>query len=101
MGGIVMTLGTVITAGAVLWWHSFWTGVSAFFSGGGGAPVECLYALSGECRMASKVASLAGTNAYEPSIFWAGLGLVGAGLVLALRSKNACPVLSGYDGAVP
>lgn len=96
-----MTLGALVIAGAVLWWHLFWTGVSAFFGSRGGASIECLYALSGECRILSKVASLAGANAYEPLAFWIGLGLVGIGLVLALRPKSARPDNSRHNRAVP
>jgi hypothetical protein len=101
VGEIVVMLGALVTAGAVLWWHSFWTDVAAFLGSKGGAPLECLYALSGECRTLSKIASFAGANAYEPTSFWVGLGLLVAGLVLALRSKGVRPTTPRHQSVGP
>jgi len=88
-GKLILLLGLGATAGAGIWWYSFYSGVARFVGGGGGGPpIGCLYAMSGPCRMVSQVAALAGANAYQPLLFWVGVGLIIVGLVLQMMEEQ-------------
>ena len=61
---------------SIAWWQSFYSQVN------GRAPIECLYQLTGSCRIVSSVAEFFGAMAYDARLLWAS-GIVGIfGLLL-------------------
>ena len=70
VGAWLILLGVVGAVASVAWWQSFYSPLA------GQPPVECLYQLTGPCRMVSYVASLFGASAYDARLLWAS-GIVG------------------------
>ncbi len=76
VGSWLILLGVIGVIASVAWWQNFYS--PAF----GHAPVECLYRLTGACRMVSSVAEFFGAAAYDARLLWAS-GVVGIfGLLL-------------------
>jgi hypothetical protein len=70
LGSLLILLGVIGGIISVTWWQHFYS-VAA-----GQAPVECLYQLTGPCRMVSNVAGFFGAAAYDARLLWAS-GIVG------------------------
>jgi hypothetical protein len=49
--------------------------------------MSCLYSSSGICALVTGVATLAGRTAYEPMVFWFGLGGLLLGLLIRFTAK--------------
>jgi hypothetical protein len=76
VGAWFMLLGVVGVIASVAWWQNFYSQVI------GRAPIECLYQLTGSCRIVSNVAEFFGAVAYDARLLWAS-GIVGTfGLLL-------------------
>ena len=65
LGSLLILLGLIGGLTSVAWWHNFYSQMA------GQAPVECLYQLTGSCRMVSNVAEFFGAAAYDARLFWA------------------------------
>ena len=70
LGSWVILLGMIGLIASIAWWQNFYGHVA------GQAPVECLYQLTGPCRVVSNVAELFGASAYDARLLWAS-GIVG------------------------
>lgn len=68
---------------SVIWWQNFYAQVNQLLGHKGSPPpLECLYQLTGPCRLISNVAKFFGTGAYDPRLLWlSGFALVLGGLV--------------------
>ena len=76
VGSWLFLLGIVGVVASIAWWQNFYGRMT------GQAPVECLYQLTGPCRMVSNVAELFGAAAYDARLLWTS-GVVGIlGLLL-------------------
>jgi hypothetical protein len=69
-GSSLIALGVIGTNASIIWWQSFYSQVV------GHPPIECLYQLTGSCRMISNVAEIFGAAGYDPRLLWAS-GIVG------------------------
>lgn len=95
LGNILTVAGAVVLAGACAWWFSFYSSVvreiGKATGGGSDATVfdalSCLYSSSGICALVSGVAALAGRTAYEPMVFWFGLGALLLGILIRFTAK--------------
>jgi hypothetical protein len=65
MGSWLVLLGVVGVIASIAWWQNFYGRVA------GQAPVECLYQLTGPCRVVSNVAEFFGAAAYDARLFCA------------------------------
>lgn len=81
---LFMVVGAVALAGSLLWWHAFFSEVMEFLGASGGLPLECVYTIGGPCRLVAGAATALGASAYDPRLFWAGVGLLLVGVVLAV-----------------
>ena len=70
MGSWLFLLGIIGVVASIAWWQNFYGRMT------GQAPVECLYQLTGPCRMVSNVAELFGAAAYDARLLWTS-GVVG------------------------
>jgi hypothetical protein len=95
LGNILTLAGAVVLVGACIWWFSFYSSVvrdvGRATGGGSDATVfdamSCLYSSSGICALVTGVATLAGRTAYEPMVFWFGLGGLLLGLLIRFTAK--------------
>ena len=69
LGSWLILLGLIGAIASIVWWQNFYSQMI------GRAPVDCLYQLTGPCRMVSNVASFFGEAAYDARLLWAS-GLV-------------------------
>jgi hypothetical protein len=65
LGLWLILLGLVGVLASIAWWQNFYAMAI------GRAPVECLYELTGSCRMVSNVAGFFGASAYDARLPWA------------------------------
>jgi len=65
VGAWLMLLGVVGAVASIAWWENFYSPLA------GQPPIECLYQLTGPCRMLSDVAGLFGAPAYDARLLWA------------------------------
>lgn len=86
---VLLALGGLITAVAVLWWLSFYGGIAKDLGVDLGRAVPCLYSSGGGCGIVSGLAQLAGSTPYDPTLFWVGIILLGVGMILKLSLSNA------------
>ena len=70
LGSWLILVGVIGVMASIAWWQNFFSQVA------GQAPVECLYQLTGPCRMVSNLVELFGATAYDARLFWAS-GIVG------------------------
>ena len=70
VGAWLMLLGILGAITSIAWWQNFYSQVV------GHAPVECLYQLTGSCRIVSNVSEFFGSAAYDARLLWAS-GIVG------------------------
>jgi hypothetical protein len=75
-------VGIVAIGAAYVWWQQFYGAVHAYLGLKDPLPIECLYLTSGTCRIVANVAALAGINAYDPLLFWGGIGALLIGVIL-------------------
>lgn len=88
---LLIALGCILTMAAVIWWaHYFGPIVDGMHSSLGKA-LDCLYSRDGMCALASGVSQLFGKSPYNPAIFWTGIGILSAGIVIRLTLKNGKP----------
>ena len=74
---------------SVIWWQNFYTKVDQFLGHKGPPPLECLYQLTGPCRMISNVARFFGSDAYDPRLLWlSGFALVASIVFEVVASKT-------------
>jgi hypothetical protein len=65
LGSWLILLGLVGAIASLLWWQNFYSQAI------GQPPVECLYQLTGPCRIFSDVAGFFGATAYDARLLWA------------------------------
>jgi hypothetical protein len=65
LGSWLILLGLIGVLASIAWWQNFYTKAI------GHTPVECLYELTGSCRMVSGVAEFFGAFAYDARLLWA------------------------------
>jgi hypothetical protein len=89
-GDAIAFLGILIMAAAYAWYEQFYQGVAMVLGLKGPVPVECLYHMSGPCRVPAMAAAMVGARAYEPLLFWAGalVGLVGLLMMIVSRASQ-------------
>lgn len=76
VGSWLILLGVVGAIASIVWWENFYSPLA------GQPPVECLYQLTGPCRMVTYVAGLFGAPAYGARLPWASGIVVIFGLLL-------------------
>jgi hypothetical protein len=76
IGSWLIRLGLIGLLASVIWWRIFYSQLI------GSTPVECLYELKGSCQLASNVARLFGTAAYDARLLWASGILTIVGVLL-------------------
>jgi len=64
-GAWFMLLGVIGAITSIAWWQHFYSQVI------GRAPIECLYQLTGSCRIVSNVSEFFGAAAYDARLLWA------------------------------
>jgi len=65
LGSLIILLGVIGVMASIAWWENFYSPLA------GQPPFECLYQLTGPCRMVSDVAGFFGAAAYDARLFWA------------------------------
>jgi hypothetical protein len=65
LGSCLILLGLVGAIASLVWWLNFYSQAI------GQPPVECLYQLTGPCRVVSNVAGFFGAAAYDARLLWA------------------------------
>jgi hypothetical protein len=65
LGSWLILVGLIAALASLLWWQNFYNQTI------GRAPVECLYQLTGPCRIVSNVAGFFGAAAYDARLLWA------------------------------
>jgi len=89
---ILIWVGALIVAGALLWWATFYTQV---MGKGHSLPIDalrCLYSSSGQCGFIASLARLSGGTPYNPTFFWIGIIVLGAGIILKYSLKEELPL---------
>lgn len=97
LGMILMGLGLAVTAGACIWWYTFYSAVvrEVMRVPGGNAQLNvfdaksCLYSSSDFCGLISGAARFLGNTPYEPMLFWAGVAALVIGAIVRLAAKPA------------
>jgi len=72
----LILLGVTGVIASIIWWQNFYSEVV------GQPPIECLYRLTGPCRMVSNVAGVFGAPAYDARLLWASVVAIIIGLFL-------------------
>lgn len=88
LANILLLLGLATLGGAVLWWASFYGGITRELHASLSDASGCLYSSSGLCALAEGVAQLVGKTPYNPMLFWVGVVSSVAGSVLRLSLKR-------------
>jgi hypothetical protein len=65
LGSWLILVSLIGALASVAWWQNFYGKAI------GHAPVECLYELTGSCRMVSNLADFFGASAYDARLLWA------------------------------
>jgi hypothetical protein len=65
LGSWLILIGAIGVVASIAWWENFYGPLA------GQPPVECLYQLTGPCRMVSKVTGFFGAAAYDARLLWA------------------------------
>ena len=65
LGSWLILTGVIGLIASIAWWQNFYSQVV------GHAPIECLYQLTGSCRIVSNVAEFFGAVAYDARLLWA------------------------------
>jgi len=65
LGSWLILLGLIGVIASLVWWQNFYSQAI------GQPPVECLYQLTGPCRIVSDVAGFFGAAAYDARLLWA------------------------------
>jgi hypothetical protein len=86
---LLVAAGILLLVGAIGWWLTFYGQVGSFIGAKGPPPLECLYSVSGPCRIISNVAGLFGAGAYNPLIFWGGCFLLLMGFFISLNGNSS------------
>jgi hypothetical protein len=97
LGNLLMVLGGIVLAAAVIWWFSFYSSVARDIgkATGGGADasisdaLSCLYSSGGICSVVTGVSTLVGRTPYEPMAFWFGLAALVLGVLIRFAAKPA------------
>jgi len=85
---ILLAVGGVIIVIAIIWWASFYGGVTEEIGGNLGDAFKCLFSSGGECGFVSGLAQFAGVTPYNPIVFWIGVVILGVGLILKFSLKE-------------
>ncbi len=88
---ILIMIGILVIAGALLWWATFYTQV---MGKGSSLPIDallCLYSSSGHCGFIASLARLSGGTPYNPTLFWIGIIVLGVGIILKYSLKEELP----------
>lgn len=88
LGSILFKAGVLITMVAVVWWGMTYGQRAMDVGAGLNKALTCLYSSGGLCGMASSFSKLGGGTPYEPLVFWVGVLLLVAGLVLGFLRKR-------------
>lgn len=73
---------------SIIWWNNFYAQVNQFIGNKGPPPLECLYQLTGPCRIVSNVARFFGAGAYDPRLLWLSGFALAIGVVLRSTQKD-------------
>jgi hypothetical protein len=65
IGTWLILIGIIGLLASIIWWDNFYGPLA------GQPPAECLYQLTGSCRMVSDVAGFFGAASYDARLFWA------------------------------
>jgi hypothetical protein len=79
---------------SLIWCKNFYTQIDQFLGHKGSPPIECLYQLTGPCRMVANVANFFGARAYDPRLLWLSgfaLALSIVFEVVASKTKQSAP----------
>lgn len=85
---ILMAIGGFLILCAFLWWSSFYGKITKEIGASLGDAVKCLYSSKGECGVASGIAQFAGVTPYNPAVFWIGIAILSAGIILFFSTKK-------------
>lgn len=85
---ILLGIGGVTTMVAVTWWAYFYGQITKDVGGHLGNAISCLYSSGGACGFVSGFAQLGGVVPYNPLVFWIGIALFAAGVILRLSLKE-------------
>lgn len=73
----LLTIGTIGTVGAIIWWAAFYGE-----AGVGREAIGCLWSRAGPCGFISGLAQFAGKTPYNPALFWIGVVALICGFVV-------------------
>lgn len=88
LSSLLFKAGIVVTLLAIVWWGFTYGQMAMDMGAGFDKAMNCLYSSGGLCGMASSFSKLGGGTPYEPLVFWAGVLLLIAGLVLGFLKKR-------------
>jgi hypothetical protein len=91
LSGILVSLGVLVVASALIWWLYFYSQMSREIHGDLKRFLHCMYATSYECKFVNELASSDGKTPYNPAVLWVGVAVLAVGLILgfSLRKKPA------------
>jgi len=84
----VRSIGGIIILVALVWWYRFFGGLVEEADANLVEALPCLAIASGECGLAVGLASLIGITAYTPVVFWIGVAVLVAGVVISYSIKK-------------
>ena len=85
----MLLLGALITAGALIWWMSFYGAVVRQFPNASlKDALPCLYSNGGPCGFIGGLAQMGGYTPYSPISFWLGGALLIAGVIARLTAAD-------------
>jgi hypothetical protein len=85
---ILIDFGVLIILGAIYWWACYYSRVTNVMGGNLGDFFQCLYTSSGPCSFIAVIGRLAGVPPYNPILFWIGIIMFGAGIILNFSLKK-------------
>ena len=85
---ILIGLGAVLIAAALVWWMIFYGKVTKEVKASLLDAVPCIFKYGGECGMIAAFTSLVGYTPYSPTLFWFGVAALGGGIILKVARKD-------------
>lgn len=84
LSSVLFKAGVLVTLVAVVWWGFTYGQMALDLGSRFNKALTCLYTDGGLCAFAG---GLTGST-YEPAVFWVGVGLLGAGILLGFLKKR-------------
>jgi len=88
LSSLLFKAGVVVTMVAVVWWGLTYGQMAVDLGTGFNKALTCLFASGGMCGFTGSLSALGGGTPYEPLVFWLGVALLAAGLVLGFLRKR-------------